>query len=162
MNGLDISGYLSKHPLTKLSFKGVYARNEMPSPAPGLYIFNTDRMEDPGSHWVLAFIKNKKCFYFDSYGMPPLYKEFYDFFKGDFHYNKQQLQHEKSSVCGLYVCYVGAQLCAGHSLQQIRKKFTKNYRLNDKFIVTLFKKHFCAYKPSRSGMSCHSLCNHAV
>jgi len=36
-------------------------------------IFNLDKHDEPGSHWVCAFIDipNKSAYYFDSYGLPP-------------------------------------------------------------------------------------------
>ena len=58
-----------------------------------------------GSHWILAVIKNKNCFYFDSFGvLPPT--EVIDFCKripdSTLGYNKKHIQHIDADTCGWY------------------------------------------------------------
>ena len=64
------------------SFQGVYSRNELPIMAPttSLYVCNTDPNHKLGEHWVTIYIENnRRGEYFDSFGMPPLFKEFVTF-----------------------------------------------------------------------------------
>ena len=40
------------------------------------YIVNTDKSDQPGEHWIaIYFYNDKKAFYFDSYGIPPLHND---------------------------------------------------------------------------------------
>lgn len=172
MNEIEIVQCLTQHPLTKSIFKGVFARDELKAQrlqTDTLFIVNTDRREDPGAHWTLFYrSKDGVALYFDSYGMRPLYKEMYDFILKDsekFDYNTWQLQDVDSSVCGHYVTYFAARLCAGQTLHDIRQNhFSKNKRkLNDRIILTLFRQEFglkaSSYKLNHSAMTCHCLCH---
>ena len=156
MNELEIAQCLQSHPLTQDHFRGVFALDELTRQnSTGFYVVNTDKRSQKGAHWVLCYLPLKGApLYFDSYGMPPLYQEFYTFMLGSndtFSYNMQQLQDVDSSVCGHYVLYVCSCLACGESMQDIRRRFsTSNFSLNDKLIVTLFRKGFgypiAAYK----------------
>ena len=54
-------------------FMGCYASNRLPSiqsPFPKSLIINTAPSGTAGEHWVALVLHKKKCFYFDSYGLP--------------------------------------------------------------------------------------------
>ena len=172
MNGFEISQCLEQHPLTSHSFKGVYSRDELKNKhlQPGnLFIINTDKRQDPGAHWVLFYRgRSDPPLYFDSYGNPPLHKEMYEFAIKDnetFGYNAWRLQDVDSSVCGHYVTYLAARLCAGESIENIRRAhFSEdNTKLNDRMILTLFRKEFgfsrVDYKMNYIPQTCHCLCH---
>ena len=158
----EIEHCLSTHPKTKRVFRGVYALDELPQRhQDGIYIVNTDTRQEPGSHWLLCyFTATNRPFYFDSYGLPPLYPELYAFLNNVFEYNKQQIQGINSSVCGHYVTYIATQL--GHPFPELRKKLFSptNFERNDQRICTLFRQEFGYPRyiiNSGKTLSCHSL-----
>ena len=173
MNEAEIEQCLKSHPLTAGIFQGVFARDEINKVSGNgkkLFVINTDKRKEPGEHWVLCFWPTSDVLpiYFDNYGFPPLHEEFYYFLlKNDpsFKYNRVQLQDIDSSVCGHYTTYFATQLCAGHSIEEIRKKHfsTVNQKMNDMFITTLFRKEFgypiVRYKSNRKLMCCQCLCH---
>ena len=172
MNELELKQCLETHPLTKSYFRGVYARDELPKKGlvpNSLVVVNTDKRQSPGEHWVLCFWKEKDDLplYFDSYGVAVFHKEIEAFITRNskqFYFNGEQLQSETSSVCGHYVTYFASQLCSGYDLVNIRKRFSSCHSLNDKLILTLFRKEFglqCVrYKATYTPMSCHCLCEY--
>ena len=161
MNELELDQCLRHHPLTAKSFRGVFARDELSRKtlSPGdLYIVNTDLRTSPGKHWVLCCWRDAKPFFFDSFGKAAYYAEIVAFLLPSYDYNKTCLQSETTDVCGHYVAYIATQLCAGLSIQDIRKKFSSNVYLNDRVIVTLFRKEFgypvVLYQTTSTCMSC--------
>ena len=76
-------------------------------------VFNLDPSDEPGSHWICAYIdvNGKKAYYFDSYGFEPP-EEIANFLKRmksqgvtDVYYN--DIRHQrKGSECGMYCLYV--------------------------------------------------------
>lgn len=134
---------------TRHLFRGTFARDEIrkQTPEPGLYIVNTAPRRSAGEHWVLFFIspKNKQISFFDSFGMIPLYKEFYDFIgsASKFYYSKKTIQGSTSATCGFFCLYVGALLCCGMTLQECTRKFSAtNQGVNDRLIPILVWKEF--------------------
>ena len=82
MNELQIKRVLETDARTRDTFRGVYARNELPirEPTTSLYVCNTDPNHKPGEHWVTIYIdSDRRGEYFDSFGMPPLFNEFLTF-----------------------------------------------------------------------------------
>lgn len=70
----------------------------------GCYIINMeDADKGVGTHWVAFIIRpNGRCWYFDSFGLPPResVKEFLKPCKTV--YNMKQIQNINSSICGYY------------------------------------------------------------
>jgi len=86
-------------------------------------IYNTDPHYKGGSHWIANFldIVNKKCYYFDSYGMKPP-KQIYRFMqwlgiqepKISLAWNGRRFQYS-STECGMYCMYFLDRMIAGES-----------------------------------------------
>lgn len=60
-------------------FKGTFARDKMPQikTRPSGFVINTDSSAEPGEHWVaILLLNNGRGEYFDSFGLPPLHKDF--------------------------------------------------------------------------------------
>lgn len=157
----------SRNHCTRPLFRGTFARDEIAreKSEPGLYVVNTAPRSSRGEHWCLMFVPstiinnkgNNNILYFDSYGLKPLYKEYYQFIhpRSTFYYNSKRLQGYGTATCGLYCLYVGALLSCGFSLQECTKRFSStNFSHNDRLIPTLVRKEF---PTDRSGMSCCSL-----
>ena len=78
MDTLTINKLLKK----ERCYLGTFSRDTLPRSIKNnfLFIVNTDPSTKPGEHWV-AISKNSDGTgeYFDSYGLPPLHKEFITF-----------------------------------------------------------------------------------
>lgn len=169
MNEIELTQCLGRHPITRKHFRGVFARDELPDRnEPNTFlIVNNDVRSEGGTHWLLMFFGNASSpLYFDSYGLPPMFPEFErQLLKNSdsYIYSSQRLQSDSSNVCGHYCIVFATQLCAGHTLQEIRTSFSKtNFTLNDKHVVILFRKLYgfprVAYKKgTKAPMICECL-----
>ncbi len=124
-------------------FKGVYARNQMPIiiKRPSAIIVNTHPDSLPGEHWVTIFLnEDNTADYFDSYGLPPLHKDYYHFLSihaiDGIRYNSNTLQHITSKTCGGYCVLYVLHRCKGYSHCEFINKFSKNSLLNDKYVLS--------------------------
>jgi Ulp1 protease family, C-terminal catalytic domain len=100
-------------------------------------IFNLDDHDEPGSHWVCAFVDypKKSAYYFDSYGLPPSPEitRFLERCKAQgcetVLYN--DIQHQrKDSECGMYCLYVIICLLKGRTFQAICTDIVKDDTMN--------------------------------
>lgn len=97
-------------------------------------IFNLDRHDQSGSHWVASYADLKKCqvYFFDSYGIEPVaeIKRYMNRIKNfcksgqqggvvDVKYNKHQHQYENSE-CGVYSINFIVRLLGGKSFKEIQ------------------------------------------
>lgn len=93
-------------------------------------VFNTDKHNKKGQHWVCCFIDNRyrTVEYFDSLGkMPNKYiREFLAHFEEEytFRFNKKAFQ-QGGTNCGMYSCFFTIQKLKGMSFEDIIKKFNK-------------------------------------
>jgi len=84
-------------------------------------VYNLDKHDESGSHWVANFINipKKQCFYFDSYGME-VPKEIYKFMQSlgvqepkiHLGWNGRRFQYSNSE-CGMYSMYFIDRMIAG-------------------------------------------------
>jgi hypothetical protein len=100
-------------------------------------IFNLDKHDEPGSHWVCAFIdiSRSSAYYFDSYGIapPPEVKELLRRCKNqgirEIYYN--DIRHQrKGSECGMYCLFVTICLIKGRSFYNVCKKVVDDDTMN--------------------------------
>lgn len=100
-------------------------------------IFNLDKHDEPGSHWVCSFIDipNKSAYYFDSYGLPPppevarLLERCKEQGAEIILYN--DIRHQrKDSECGMYCLYTIISLLKGHTFQAICLEIVKDDAMN--------------------------------
>jgi Ulp1 protease family, C-terminal catalytic domain len=100
-------------------------------------IFNLDPHDEPGSHWVCAFIDLEKgnAYYFDSYGYEPpdeierLLKRCKDQGCKNIYYN--DIRHQrKGSECGMYSLFVIICLLSGKEFTDICKNVIDDDRMN--------------------------------
>lgn len=116
------------------NFLGVFSRDEIPivHSYPSYSIINTDKASDRGSHWLACRVDLRKCEYFDSFGLPPIYEEISQFI-GDrsLVWNNKRIQSYSSKNCGAFcICFVKLR-SKGLSFKQIIKRFSSNVQLND-------------------------------
>jgi hypothetical protein len=147
MNESEITNMLISHPHTAPYFRGVFARDELPTyVTPGsLYIINHSHRRKMGTHWVLIFITNTKVpIYFDTSGLPAIFPEYrtvldkYPFYI----YNTKKIQSDQSRSCGLYCVLIALYLSRGLTLYEARNKFTSDLNGNEKRLVTYILKEF--------------------
>lgn len=140
MDTAQLQVILNKHPATKLYFGGVFAKDELPWHARHLcYIVNLDSRKEPGSHWVaIYFDKNGQAEFFDSFGFSPsIDRSILSFIKRNsiiWSYNAQQLQNQRTIVCGQYCVFYLINRCQQKSLKKIISVFTSNTLKNDRFV----------------------------
>ncbi len=152
MNTLEIWSALSTNKHTKKYFKGVFPLDKIPKfikNRPGALVINTDKSNQPGTHWVAIYISaDNYAEYFDSYGRKPIHKEFIKFFQRNkipiILYNKTHLQGYFSTVCGQYCCMYLLHRSKNRTLKNFIKTSFKNQNLeeNDDKVKKLFSNHF--------------------
>jgi len=100
-------------------------------------IFNLDKHDEPGSHWVCSFIDipNSSAYYFDSYGLPPppevaaLLQRCKEQGCETVLYN--DIRHQrKDSECGMYCLYTIISLLKGKTFQDICLDVVKDDTIN--------------------------------
>jgi hypothetical protein len=120
----------------------------------GSYIINLSDKENPGTHWVALFIRNKVGVFFDSYGLPPpeIIGQFTH--KKKLIYSTDTIQSIDSTTCGFFCVwflYVFNNLDEtyltyqqyGYALNQFLRKFDKNNtEKNDDILRREIKKIF--------------------
>ncbi len=119
---------------------GVYARNKLPckvNTRPSAVIVNTDPHGQPGEHWITIYLNTDGSVdYFDSFGLPPLHVDFYQFMAKNstrgMRYNPITLQHITASTCGLYCVFYVQDRCSGMTHCDVVSKFSLNTRHNDR------------------------------
>lgn len=129
-------------------FIGTFPCNMIPrvERVPSIFVVNTARIEGsnkrrvvPGKHWVVLFIhKDRKCEYFDSFGMQPLQKDIVSYISYSckkLKYNTQLLQDPLSRTCGVYCIDYIVQRSKGTSLKKYLAQFTSDTSTNDRLVV---------------------------
>lgn len=86
------------------------------------YVFNTQPREKPGEHWMALAIRDRRAYYFDSFGRHPgayphlalklrhLFAEIY--------WNRHPFQSLTTTACGDYCVLYGLLFARGFSLQR--------------------------------------------
>lgn len=100
-------------------------------------IFNLDKHDEPGSHWVCAFIDIPKsaAYYFDSYGYEPP-EEVVTLFErlrnqGIQHTYYNDVRHQrKGSECGMYCLYTIISLLLGKSFYKVATQIVDDDTMN--------------------------------
>jgi len=113
-------------------------------------IFNLDKHNKEGSHWIALFINTRKkdIYYLDSYGekIPRQVKKFVKkvqkqanaLGKGPYQLTENKRRHQFSeSECGMYSLYFIIQMVKGKSFNKFLKK-----RIKDKYMIKLRKIYF--------------------
>lgn len=155
MNTDKIRQLLSNNPSTKRNFLGVFASDQIPQnlnkmrrgrKQTAYLVANLDQSWKEGSHWIAIKVnggKKKPGVYFDSYGWPPINRAFTKILRGNYIFNKIQLQDTFSTCCGQWCMYFVWKSCEGKSLNKIIEKFIhSNKSRNDQLMNELVMKHF--------------------
>tara|TARA_B100000795_G_C22691458_1_gene395793 strand:- start:20 stop:889 length:870 start_codon:yes stop_codon:yes gene_type:complete len=108
-------------------------------------VFNMDKHDEDGSHWVSMFIDLKKdgIYYFDSYGTNEpneiknlserLLEQAKQLGKMNMKYKVNQHRHQyRNSECGVYCINFIVNMLKGHSFDKYTKKVIKDLEMNKK------------------------------
>ena len=133
-----LSTQINKLLKSTASFLGTFPRDKLPAikKTPATLIINTDPSTEPGEHWV-AVRFDKSAEYFDSYGLPPYYKEIAEFLERNSPDGKVVINHVTlqtpglSVTCGHYCCLFVIFRSRGLEFEDMLAFFTRNTFLND-------------------------------
>lgn len=149
MDTRELENLLLQDYKTRRLFGGVYPCDKLPrrrSKHERIFIANTDRHTEPGTHWVAFYFDNAgRCTYFDSYGLPPFNKYLLKFAKDQslrWHYSEKKLQDVGSSVCGHYCVFFAHQMARGQSLFRFQQIFGADSRINDCVAIEFIKRQY--------------------
>lgn len=148
MNTLQLELILKQH--CPDIFLGVYPIDRLPKKLPAhrplLLVCNTDKHDEPGSHWVAIYLDEKgDGEYFDSMGQEPLttFDKFLKTFCHSYVYNDLQIQSSVSFVCGYHVLvYCMLKYSRKMSIYKIIALFTNDFNLNDVIVHSLYHQIF--------------------
>ena len=100
-----------------------------------LYVCNTDPSSQPGKHWIVIYIDNKKrAEFFDSFGVHPSVHDFGMFLENNslrWTHNNKTLQHPFSDACGYHCIFFSVYRCVGFDMNAIVSMYTNNRMYND-------------------------------
>ena len=130
MNSRQLRWILSGDKFTKLSFRDVYAIDEMKSiksvSYPFSFVINLDPSYKPGSHWVAVYFdKNGVGEYFDLFARYPPHEvvHFLCSHAKGWQYNCMQVQELSTAMCGQFVVFYIHQKSRGLTLEVILRKY---------------------------------------
>jgi len=145
MNTIEINDKISKFE----NFSGVYALDKLPEikDFPVTLISNTDPSDQEGQHWIAIYIGESGFGeFFDSYGLPPLKKEFYEFMDANcsngWSHSTVLLQDLRSKTCGKYAMLFCALRSYSISMCSLINLFSNSGEVNEEIITDLYKAIF--------------------
>ena len=125
-------------------FMGCFASDLLPSfpnSFPKTLIINTKPSNMKGEHWVALVLKKKKCFYFDSFGVPILNDDILQFLQDYYKvtYSDVCIQSVNSEKCGKFcigfINYVYSKKSYNNFISQF--EFVKLYK-NDEIVENIY------------------------
>ena len=137
----DIRDILMHDKRTKSSFRGVYAKDQLPAQAPtsSLFVCNTDPSTRGGEHWVVIYIDGeRRGEFFNSIGdAQPMEELFESFIRRNsitWTRNSKAVQHLMSDTCGYHCIFFAINRCVGYSMSSIINMYTSNLMYNDEIV----------------------------
>lgn len=149
MNTYEINDILTKNPITKKIFCGVFAIDNLPKERikrPCAFVVNTEESTKRGLHWFAIFVpRTGPIEYFDSFGFKPQNKEVYHFIKMNgkqWIHNSRQIQSNESNTCGLFCIIFIALRSKNYNFKQFLRMFKENKLFNENLVGKLFFRFF--------------------
>jgi hypothetical protein len=144
----DIREILARDKRTRSSFRGVYAKDQLPAQAPtsSLYVCNTDPSTRGGEHWVVIYIDGeRRGEFFDSISnVRPIEEQFESFLQRNsvtWTRNARTVQHLMSDTCGYHCVFFAVNRCVGFSMNSIVNMYTANLLHNDKIVMDFVRNY---------------------
>ena len=150
MNSLQIKEILLNDKFSKKYFKKVIAIDQLPQSKNKIknsaFVINTDEHYKEGQHWIAIFYtKNRKCEFFDSFGMGPKFYGLDNFLRKtsySCYTNKSAIQSIISEYCGIYCVLFILFRSRDISFEKFLNYFDVNSFKNDKNIKKLINSFF--------------------
>ncbi len=143
LNTADIFSILQRDKRTNSQFRGVHACNQLPaySPATSLYVCNTDPSDEPGEHWVVIYVDEKRRGeFFDPFGSHPSVSHFERFLNENtlsWKCNTTAVQHPLSNACGYHCVYFALHRCVGYDMNAVMNMlYSDDLWFNDDLVKT--------------------------
>jgi uncharacterized protein YutD len=146
MNNIQIDKILKKDKKSKKIYLGTFPFDKLPKnfKYPACFIINNQKSTEIGEHWLaIYFDSQKKCYFFDSFGMDPKFYNLLSYLKTKsttIIHNKLQIQSFFSEYCGYYCIIFLLLKVRKYSLNFILSQF-KDPESNDNLIKNLIKKN---------------------
>jgi hypothetical protein len=110
MQTIEIVRLMLSDSVIRPIFKGVFPIDKIPDiiSYPSAMIINMDAHDEPGSHWVaLYFDKNKRCDFFNSYGVEPKdpLKSYIENNSISYSCNEKPVQKVFTTTCGQFCIF---------------------------------------------------------
>jgi hypothetical protein len=141
----QIDKVLNRDVITKKVYIGTFARDELPEKLnyPCCFVLNTEPRSSSGGHWLaFYFSKERRGYFFDSYGKPPKFFRLTSFMNKHsqfWRFNDQRIQG-MSEFCGYY-CMLFLLFFARNQENKFFMQFKQNYDNNDKLIAKLISSY---------------------
>lgn len=137
---------LADHLVRRTHIVQVLARDQLPTHIDynktAAFIINTDKSDQPGSHWVGLYFDGA-FEYFDSFGLPPYHEEIISFIERNSTrpviYNPRILQDLQSGACGLFSIHFIRVKCRRGRMSRVLLPFSAGHRqyINDRIVWRL-------------------------
>lgn len=127
-------------------YTGVYASDEIPVhwARPAALVFNCDRKNQPGSHWVAVYVDaTGHGTFFDSYGFPPIVEEHRRRIRENcsfYEWNTRQLQGETSTTCGHFCLVFLHHMSRTSDFASFCNIFKDSHADNDKIVKRYYER----------------------
>ena len=143
---LQINKILKNNPSTK-NFIGTFPACIIPKTNKKNYSFiiNTHDHFNSGEHWVAFVVRNKKTYFFDSFGRNPFHYHFPKYFTtickkfSTIHYNSKQIQGFDKVSCGYFCIHFIYFMSYNLNYSDFLKEYSKNFEKNDKIVYSIVK-----------------------
>ena len=108
---------------------------DFPTQFPKSFIINTQTSTKPGGHWIALIITKKRCFYFDSFGLPIINQNILKYLNPHYtnvRYSDVCIQHVESGKCGKFCIVFVTQVKSKATYERFISQFNfDNIREND-------------------------------
>ena len=143
MNSLQIEKLLAADD----KFLGCFPHDMLPpfpKQFPRSLIINTDDSSKPGDHWVGLVLNKKKCYFFDSFGIPIVEKNIVQYLYQKYPtavVNTVCIQDTFSELCGMFVIGFVSFVKDEQDYEKFLSIFDlQNLGKNDEIILKLLRK----------------------
>lgn len=135
----QINYLLTNHP----NYLGTFASNCLPpiTQIPCSMIVNTAPDTHIGDHWTAIMMTTGGIMYFDSFGLPIIELDIYDYVKNycaELVYNKTCIQHINSNYCGIFcIAFIKHVNCLDDFIMFVKRFSSTDLKLNDRIVMEL-------------------------
>jgi hypothetical protein len=127
-------------------FLGCFPLDQLPpfpTQFPSSLIINTHKSSNSGEHWLALVVTRKKCFYFDSFGLPILEEAITEYLNPHYDvvtYSDICIQDDESDKCGQFCISFVTKVKSKSTYNKFMSHFNPMHiRKNDVIIENLLR-----------------------